>query len=132
MGFCVTILNKTSQFPYDCMHLLKTIYPRKLLCYAVDAESIENNRAAVWVDITSPHVVSLPIESSEILPQITIKTDLLLWRHMMHVCTNKHKLLACIKCPGSVNCPEYAGAAKKFDPKMDFSKKVANRLQTTH
>lgn len=32
----------------------------------------------------------------------------------MYICLNKHKLLACIKCPGSVNCPEYAGVAKKF------------------
>lgn len=43
----------------------------------------------------------------------------------MHICLNKHKLLACINCPGSVNCPEYAGKLKKFDPKLQAKKEPA-------
>lgn len=44
---------------------------------------------------------------------------------LMYICTNKHKILACVKCPGSVNCPEYAGAAKKFAPKCKSQKELA-------
>jgi hypothetical protein len=43
----------------------------------------------------------------------------------MSTCTNKNKLLACIKCPGSVNCAEYAGAFKKTAPKNYLPKKTA-------
>lgn len=35
---------------------------------------------------------------------------------MVYFCANKHKLLACTKCPGSVNCPVYTGPVKKFKP----------------
>ncbi len=33
---------------------------------------------------------------------------------MVCTCKNQNKLLACIKCPGSVNCPEFAGRLKKY------------------
>ncbi|ADU26165.1 hypothetical protein Ethha_0588 [Ethanoligenens harbinense YUAN-3] len=42
---------------------------------------------------------------------------------MIDVCTNRHKLLACVKCPGSVNCPEYAGKAKKYKPQSQSEEK---------
>ena len=43
----------------------------------------------------------------------------------MYICTNKHKLLACIKCPGAVICPEYAGAAKRTVPENNERKEPA-------
>ena len=47
----------------------------------------------------------------------------------MSACTNRDKLLACIKCPGSVCCPEYAGTDKKSNLKLNPPKMRADRTK---